>query len=125
MLGTAAIYSAGGVWFLPGLRRLSPLSKKISEFSTSRSAIAVAIVVLNKMLPQSENGVFNAANIFMRAPSGESPEFIHFEGRSRRIKERVVSDAINLSVARNLPDFSFGAVTASSASRFTDGSARV
>jgi len=37
------------------LRRLSPLSRKISEFSTSRSAIAVAMVVLKRMLPQSEN----------------------------------------------------------------------
>jgi hypothetical protein len=26
--------------------------------------MAVAIVVLKRMLPQSENGVFNAANIF-------------------------------------------------------------
>ena len=38
--------SAGGFGFLLVLRRLSPPSKKISEFSTSRSAIAVAIVVL-------------------------------------------------------------------------------
>ena len=30
---------------------------KISEFSTSRSAIAVAMVVLKRMLPQSENAV--------------------------------------------------------------------
>ena len=69
--------------------------------------------------------VFNAANIFMRALFAESPHSCHFERRSRRIKEGVVSDAINLSVARKRPDFSFGGVTASSASRFTDGSARV
>src|SRR5271167_1317215 len=49
-------YSAGGFGFL-GLRRLSPPNKKISEFSTRRSAIAVAMVVLKSMLPQSENGV--------------------------------------------------------------------
>src|ERR1700756_3310133 len=60
-------YSSGELEFLLALRRLSPPSKKISEFSTKRSAIAVAMVVLNRMLPQSENGVFNAANIFMRA----------------------------------------------------------
>ena len=30
---------------------------KISEFSTRRSAIAVAMVVLKRMLPQSENAV--------------------------------------------------------------------
>src|SRR6476660_2300550 len=50
-------YSAGGSGFLLALRRLSPPSRKISEFSTSRSAIAVAMVVLKRMLPQSENGV--------------------------------------------------------------------
>src|ERR1700688_2963096 len=44
-------------WPLLALRRLSPPNKKISEFSTKRSAIAVAMVVLKRMLPQSENGV--------------------------------------------------------------------
>jgi hypothetical protein len=39
-------YSAGGFGFLLALRRLSPPSRKISEFSTKRSAMAVAIVVL-------------------------------------------------------------------------------
>jgi hypothetical protein len=42
------------------LRRLSPPSRNISEFSTSRSAIAVAMVVLKRMLPQSESGVLVA-----------------------------------------------------------------
>lgn len=51
-------YSSGVLEFLLALRKLSPPSRKISEFSTSRSAMAVAMVVLNKMLPQSENGVF-------------------------------------------------------------------
>lgn len=45
------------IGFLFALRRLSPPSRKISEFSTSRSAMAVAMVVLKRMLPQSENGV--------------------------------------------------------------------
>ena len=57
MIGAGRNYSSGGVAFLPALRRLSPPSRKISEFSTSRSAIAVAMVVLKRMLPQSENGV--------------------------------------------------------------------
>jgi hypothetical protein len=39
------------------LRRLSPPRRKTSEFSTRRSAIAVAMVVLYRMLPQSENAV--------------------------------------------------------------------
>src|ERR1700722_15079241 len=50
-------YSSGEVEFLPALRRLSPPSRKISEFSTSRSAMAVAMVVFKRMLPQSEKGV--------------------------------------------------------------------
>jgi hypothetical protein len=49
--------SAGELGFL-GLRRLSPARRKISEFSTGRSAIAAAMVVLKRMLPQSEKGVF-------------------------------------------------------------------
>ena len=53
-----AIYSSGDVPFRVGLRKLSPPNRKISEFSTRRSAMAVAMVVLNRMLPQSENGVF-------------------------------------------------------------------
>jgi hypothetical protein len=56
LLGASANHSAGEVGVL-GLRRLSPPNKRISEFSTSRSAIAVAMVVLKRMLPQSENGV--------------------------------------------------------------------
>ena len=51
-------YSAGGFGFFCALRRLSPPNRKISEFSTSRSAMAVAMVVLYRMLPQSENAVF-------------------------------------------------------------------
>src|SRR5438477_10875559 len=46
----------GGFGFL-GLRRLSPPSRKTSEFSTRRSAMAVAMVVLKRMFPQSENDV--------------------------------------------------------------------
>ena len=66
LLGADRNYSAGGFGFLD-LRRLSPPSKKISEFSTSRSAMAVAMVVLKRMLPQSEKAVFNAESIFMRS----------------------------------------------------------
>ena len=39
-------YSAGDVEELLALRRLSPPTRKISEFSTSRSTMAVAMVVL-------------------------------------------------------------------------------
>ena len=44
--GQPGNYSAGGFGFLLALRRLSPPSRNTSEFSTSLSAIAVAIVVL-------------------------------------------------------------------------------
>ena len=56
LIGASRHYSAGG-WIFLALRRLSPPSRKISEFSTSRSAMAVAMVVLKRMLPQSENAV--------------------------------------------------------------------
>lgn len=57
MIGAGRNYSSGEAEFLAALRRLSPPSRKISEFSTSRSAMAVAMVVLKRMLPQSEKGV--------------------------------------------------------------------
>jgi len=50
-------YSAGDVEAFLALRRLSPLRSKISEFSTSRSTMAVAMVVLKRMLPHSENAL--------------------------------------------------------------------
>src|SRR5260370_26115650 len=49
-------YSAGGLGFLLGLRKLSPPSRNISEFSTSRSAMAVGMVVLKRIVPQCEKG---------------------------------------------------------------------
>ena len=52
-----ASYSTLGDWPLLALRKLSPPSRKISEFSTNRSAMAVAIVVLCRMLPHSEKAV--------------------------------------------------------------------
>ena len=69
--------------------------------------------------------VFNAASIFMQGSHRGEPYFRYFEYRCRRIKEGVVNEAINLSLARNRPDLSSGGVTASRASRLIDGSARV
>jgi len=105
-----------------------PLSKTGAELLFevfSRRYERSATLVTSNLKCGAPHLRFNAANIFMQALFAESPHSIHFERRSRRIKEGVVSDAINLSVARKRPDFSFGGVTASSASRFTDGSARV
>jgi hypothetical protein len=55
----------------------------------------------------------------------EAPQAGHLEGFSLRIKGRDVSEAISVSVALKRPDRSLGAIIASRASSFTDGSARV
>jgi len=67
----------------------------------------------------------NAVDIVMRGLVLESPIFLYFELFSVRIKDRAVKDAINLSLARNRPDLSLGAMTDSSTSSFIDGSTRV
>jgi hypothetical protein len=46
----------------------------------------------------------------MRALVPESPRFRYFERFSLRIKELVVKEAINLSLARERPDLNFGGV---------------
>ena len=61
---------------------------------------------------------YNAVRIVMRALIPESPRLRYFKRFSLRIKERVVREAINLSLARKRPDLSFGGVIASSASSF-------
>ena len=68
---------------------------------------------------------FNAVNIVMRTLSTRARLFRYFERSSRRIKERLVREAMSLSLARKRPDRSFGAVTALSASSLIEGSARV
>src|SRR2546427_4480643 len=55
----------------------------------------------------------------------EAPPERQLDGVVLRITERDVSEAISLSVALKRPDRSFGAIIASSASSFTEGSARV
>ena len=61
----------------------------------------------------------------MRTLSTRARLFRYFERSSRRIKERLVREAMSLSLARKRPDRSFGAVTALSASSLIEGSARV
>src|SRR5579883_453930 len=58
-------------------------------------------------------------------PSSETPWVGHFGTIPLRIKEPDVRDAISLSVALKRPERSFGGITDSRASIFTDGSARV
>jgi len=69
--------------------------------------------------------LFNAERIVMRAPVAKSPVLPYVSALCLRIKEWVVNEAINLSLARNRPDRRWGGVAASSASSLTEGSARV
>jgi hypothetical protein len=91
----------------------------------NRLSSASTIGRLPRKFGHSSYPKFNACNIIMLGSTALSPARSYFERRSRRIKDGVVKDAINLSLAWKRPDFSFGGVTASSASRFMEGSARV
>ena len=59
------------------------------------------------------------------ASGGETPRDGQIERVVLRITDCDVKEAISLSVALKRPDRSFGAIIASRASSFTDGSARV
>ena len=88
-------------------------------------AMAVAMVVLKRMFPQSEKAVFNAESIFMRTPRLMEGARRHFAVFLLRILGAAFNISISLSVALKRPVRSFGAITDSRASSFTDGSARV
>jgi hypothetical protein len=81
--------------------------------SVKRSTIALHNRALGIIVVHSENGKFNAVSIFMLGSHRGEPCFCYFDCRVRRIKDGVVREAINLSLARKRPDFSFGGVTAS------------
>jgi len=68
---------------------------------------------------------FNAESIVMRTPQSTHKPRCHFEIFLLRIKGTPFSMSISLSVALKRPVRSFGAITDSRASSFTDGSARV
>jgi hypothetical protein len=74
-------------------------------------------IILHPLRIQKRDGC-NAECIVTPSLISESPRFRYFERFSLRIKERVVREAINLSLARKRPDLSFGGVIASSASSF-------
>ena len=98
---------------------------RISALWTRRSTRETTQAALGKTSRHSANGRFNAVNIVMRTLSTRARLFRYFERSSRRIKERLVREAMSLSLARKRPDRSFGAVTALSASSLIEGSARV
>jgi hypothetical protein len=64
---------------------------------------------------------FDAVNIVVRTPLDKSPPFPLFRTFSRRIKERLVREAMSLSLARKRPDRG----NRVSASSLIEGSARV
>jgi DNA replication protein DnaC len=68
---------------------------------------------------------FNAESIFMRTPRSLEGPRRHFAVFLLRILGAAFSISISLSVALKRPVRSFGAITDSRASSFTDGSARV
>ena len=68
---------------------------------------------------------FNAESIFMRTPRSMDRARRHFAVFLLRILGAAFSISISLSVALKRPVRSFGAITDSRASSFTDGSARV
>ncbi len=68
---------------------------------------------------------FNAESIFMRTPHFTVRARRHFAVVLLRILGAALSISISLSVALKRPVRSFGAITDSRASSFTDGSARV
>ncbi len=68
---------------------------------------------------------FNAESIFMRSPRSMERPGRHFTVFLLRILGAAFNISISLSVALKRPVRSFGAITDSRASSFTDGSARV
>ena len=68
---------------------------------------------------------FNAESIFVRTPHLMEGARRHFAVFVVRILGAAFNISISLSVALKRPVRSFGAITASRASSFTDGSARV
>jgi len=80
---------------------------------------------LRNTVVHSENGKFNAESNLMWTPRSMVADSDHFVVFLLRIIEAGFSMSISLSVALKRPVRSFGAITDSSASSFTLGSARV
>ena len=103
---------------MPGSDDMSVISDTIKEVPDNRD-------IAGKTVDHSENGRFNAESIFMRTPRSMEGARRHFAVFLLRILGAAFSISISLSVALKRPVRSFGAITDSRASSFTDGSARV
>ena len=92
--------------------------------STRHSQKRSTIITTN-LLCGAPHNKFNAESIFMRTPRSLERPRRHFAVFLLRIFGAAFSISISLSVALKRPVRSFGAITDSRASSFTDGSARV
>jgi DNA replication protein DnaC len=91
----------------------------------SERAERAAIIVTTNLLCGAPHKRFNAESIFMRTPRSMESAGRHCVVFWLRILGAAFSISISLSVALKRPVRSFGAITDSRASSFTDGSARV
>jgi len=82
-------------------------------------------LVTSNLLCGAPHNKFNAESIFMRTPRSMERPRLHFAVFLLRILGAAFNISISLSVALKRPVRSFGAITDSRASSFTDGSARV
>jgi len=82
-------------------------------------------IITTNLLCDAPHKRFNAESIFMRTPRLVEGARRHFAVFLLRILGAAFNISISLSVALKRPVRSFGAITDSRASSFTDGSARV
>ena len=104
--------------------RTTPQINQLFRLIDNRASRKSTIVTTN-LLCGAPHNKFNAESIFMLSPLLQTPRVGHVTVFALRIKKPVCSEAISLSVALKRPDRSFGAITDSRASSFTEGSARV
>jgi hypothetical protein len=91
---------------------------------TERAEKAAILITTNRLCGAPHKR-FNAESILMRTPRSMEKPHRHSVIFLLRILGAAFNISISLSVALKRPDRSFGAITDSRASSFTDGSARV
>jgi DNA replication protein DnaC len=108
-----------------GMRKL-PLTaaEDLLEIVMRRYERASTLLTSNRLCGAPHKR-FNAESIFMRTPRSMERPRRHFAVFLLRILGAAFNISISLSVALKRPVRSFGAITDSRASSFTDGSARV
>jgi len=108
-----------------GMRKLPmTAAEDLLEIVMRRYERASTLLTSNRLCGAPHNR-FNAESIFMRTPRSMERPRRHFAVFLLRILGAAFNISISLSVALKRPVRSFGAITDSRASSFTDGSARV